>query len=58
MGFSVLLSVYAKENAFYLEQSLESIVKQTREPNQIVIVKDGKLSADLETVIEKYRRTI
>lgn len=53
--FSVLMSVYEKENAEYFDLSLESITKtQTILPNEIVIVKDGPLTDSLEKVIEKY----
>lgn len=53
--FSVLMSVYYKEKAEYLEQALSSIINQTIKPNEIIIVKDGKLGLDLEVVIDKYK---
>lgn len=56
--FSVLLSVYEKENADYVREALESIIHQTRKPNQIVMVKDGKLTEKLNDVIELYLRKI
>lgn len=54
MKFSVLLSVYKKEEPEYLKQSLESIIDQTRKPDQIVIVKDGKLTQELDSIIKYY----
>lgn len=54
MQLSVLVSVYQKEKPNYLDQALESIVKQTRMPDQIVIIKDGTLTEELEKVIQKY----
>lgn len=56
MKFSVLMSVYYKENYKYLQQSLESIVNQTCTPNEIVIVKDGKLTDELNNTIESFQR--
>lgn len=53
--FSVLMSVYYKENPEYLKQSIESIINQTVKPNEIVIVKDGKLTKELNEVIKKYK---
>lgn len=53
--FSVLLSVYKKEQASYLRQSLESIFTQTLMPNEVILVKDGPLTEQLEKVIEEYR---
>lgn len=53
--FSVLISVYYKEVPEYLDLSLESITdKQILKPNEIVLVKDGLLTKELDNVIEKY----
>lgn len=52
--FSVLLSVYYKENPVYLSQALNSIINQSILPNQIVIVKDGQLTKDLDLVIVNF----
>ena len=56
MEFSVLMPVCNKEKVEYLKKSIESIIEQTRKPNQIVIVKDGKLSKGLNEAIEKYKK--
>ncbi|KGQ57209.1 glycosyl transferase [Gallibacterium anatis str. Avicor] len=53
--FSVLMSVYYKENPNFFDQALSSIwLEQTVRPSQIVLVKDGVLTEDLEKVIKKY----
>lgn len=52
--FSVLLSLYKNEKPEYLRQSLESILNQTVLPDEIVLVKDGLLSDDLENVLCEY----
>lgn len=52
MKFSVLLSVYNGENAENLKEALQSIINQSRKPNQIVIIKDGKLNEQLEQTIK------
>ena len=54
LKFSVLISVYIKENPEYFDTALESVVNQTLMPNEIVIVKDGALTEELDAVIEKY----
>lgn len=51
MGISVLMSVYKKEKPEYLKQALESIINQTRVPDEIVLIKDGPLTDELEKVI-------
>ena len=54
MMFSVLLSVYRKEQPAYLQQSLDSIFTQTLMPDEVVLVKDGPLTDELDQVIEGY----
>ena len=49
--FSVLMSVYIKEKAEYLRVCLDSILENTVVPNEIVIVKDGPLTEELETTL-------
>ena len=56
LDFSVLLSVYQKEQPAYLQQSLESIFTQTLLPNEVVLVKDGPLTTELDQVVEAYRQ--
>lgn len=52
--FSVLMSVYFKENPIYFRQSLESIFKQTLLPDEIVLIKDGLLTVELDEIIVEY----
>lgn len=52
--YSVLISLYAKESPEYLKEALDSMLAQTVEPAQIVIVKDGELTPDLDAVCETY----
>ena len=48
------MSVYAKENPAFLQSSLQSIMAQTRRPDEIIVVKDGALPGILEDVIAQY----
>ena len=52
--FSVLISVYKKEKPEYLKTALQSIINQTLKPTEIVIVKDGLLTQELDDCIKKY----
>lgn len=52
--FSVLMPIYYKEKAEYFNTALDSVVNQTLMPDEIVIVKDGALTKELDAVIEKY----
>lgn len=56
MTISVLMSVYNEENGAYLQRSLESVWDdQTRKPEQIVLVEDGPIPAELEEIVESYK---
>lgn len=52
--FSVLLSVYYKESPAYLYDALVSVFNNTLKPTQVVLVKDGKLTLELDQIIEKF----
>ncbi len=52
--FSVLMSLYAKENPEYLREAIESILGQTVKPDEIVLVKDGPLTEELDAVVAEY----
>ncbi|WP_183040960.1 glycosyltransferase [Salipaludibacillus neizhouensis] len=52
MKYSVLMSVYHKENPEYFRESVESMLNQSVTPDEIVIVKDGPLNDTLEKVVE------
>ena len=52
--FSVLLSVYYKEKPRYLYDSLKSIFEQNLPPDEVVLVKDGPLTEELDAVIEQF----
>lgn len=50
-GYSVLMSVYHKEMPEYLKQAIESIQAQTLSTNDFVLVCDGPLNEQLDSVI-------
>lgn len=54
--YSVLLSIYSKEKAEYLGQALDSMLAQTVAPAEIVVVKDGLLTPELNSVLSEYDR--
>lgn len=53
--FSVLMSVYIKENPDFLNESLLSIYTNTLVPTEVILVEDGPLTEDLEKIIDYYR---
>lgn len=52
MKYSVLMTVYNGDNPEYLKLAIESMIMQTITPDEIVIVKDGKISKELQNVID------
>lgn len=54
MKFSVLMSLYIKENPQYLAECLQSLVKQTIQADEIVLVFDGVLTSELEKVVAEF----
>lgn len=56
MKYSVLMSVYKNDDPDFLKAALESIYEhQTRKPDEIVVVFDGKLTEELYGVLNKFR---
>ena len=55
---SVLMSIYFKEKSEYFRESLESIKNQTYKIDELVLVKDGVLTNELEEVIKEYKNIL
>lgn len=52
--FSVLMSVYAREQSEHLIAALHSVFEQTVSPTEVVLVEDGPLTTELNTVITDF----
>lgn len=48
------MSVYYKESPNYFQQAIDSVVNQTVISDEIILVKDGKLTETLENIINQY----
>ncbi len=54
-NFTVLMSVYKKDNPFYVKKAIESITKnQTLLPQEVIIIVDGPVKDNLLNVIKSY----
>lgn len=53
--YSVLMSLYKKEHPEYLRSALDSMIKQTVKPDELVLVEDGPLTEDLYAVVKEYK---
>lgn len=58
LSYSVLISVYYKENPLYLKTAIDSIFCQTLAPSEVVLVKDGPLTNELELIISSYKNPL
>ena len=56
--FSVLLPIYYRENPTFFNQALDSLVNQTYPATEVVIVKDGPLTPDLDRVIDSFYKIL
>ncbi|MDU6106811.1 MAG: glycosyltransferase [Klebsiella pneumoniae] len=57
-SFSVLMSLYYRENPIYLNECLNSLNNQTLPADEIVIVYDGPVGEELEKVVNKWERIL
>ena len=56
VAYSVLMSVYSKENPAWLKLAIESMQTQTLPTSDFVLVCDGPLTPELDGVIAEKRR--
>ncbi len=53
--YSVLMSLYIKEKPEYMRLAIQSMVDQTVQPDEIIIVKDGQITDELQVVLDEYQ---
>ncbi|MBF0752405.1 MULTISPECIES: glycosyltransferase [unclassified Pasteurella] len=58
MKFSVLMSLYIKENPRFLRECFESLAAQTHQADEIVLVFDGAVTEELETVVSEFEKQL
>lgn len=52
--FSVLISVYIADRADWLKESIDSVLRQTAKPDEVIIVCDGPVKPELEVLFTEY----
>ncbi|WP_270190970.1 glycosyltransferase [Holdemania filiformis] len=52
--YSVLMTVYKNDNPRWVDLALQSMLEQTVIPSEIVLIEDGPVSEEIESVISKY----
>ena len=55
--FSVLMSLYINEKGMYFNECMQSILRQTVLPAEIIIVYDGPVSKEIKVMVDEYKRT-
>lgn len=53
--FSVLMSVYCKDNPAWFRQAIQSVLNQSVRPEEVVLTADGPLTEELEAIITEFK---
>lgn len=53
--FSVLMAVYIKDSPKFLSEALQSIYKNTLAPDEVIIIRDGEVTSELNSVIDSWK---
>ncbi len=56
-NFSICMSVYYGDNAVFFKESIDSLLAQTRMPDEIVLVVDGAVGNEVNKVISDYEKS-
>ena len=55
---SVLMSTYKNDNMNFLEHAIDSVINQTKKPDEIVIVVDGPIPKENFLLLNEYSKKI
>jgi glycosyltransferase involved in cell wall biosynthesis len=55
LKFSVLMSVYEHDNPVFFKEALDSVINQTRPPDEIIIVEDGIIPDEITKILLEYK---
>lgn len=58
VDFSVLVSVYCKDNPVWLKEAIDSVLNNTVKPNEIVVAVDGPIGPELKNILDEYEKSI
>ena len=56
--FTVLLSIYKKENSTFLKNCMNSLQNQAIPPSEIILIKDGELTRELDQVLDEWQNKL
>ncbi|HYE09812.1 MAG TPA: glycosyltransferase [Patescibacteria group bacterium] len=58
INFSVSMCVYENDNPVHFKEALESVINQTKKPDEIVLVIDGPIPGSIDQVIRNYENEV
>jgi len=58
MNISILMSVYTKDKPYFLKKCLQSLLDQSLVADELILVEDGKITDELDLVINDYRELL
>ena len=56
LKFSVAMCVYGKDDPVWFKTAVDSIIDQTAKPNEVVLVVDGPVPEELDSIIKNYEK--
>lgn len=56
LNFSVSMCVYGKDDPVWFKTAVDSVIEQTRKPDEIVLVVDGPVPEELGNIIAEYEK--
>ena len=56
MKFSLVICLYRKDSSLYFMEAFESILSQSKTPDEIILVIDGPIDSDLMNTVKKVQR--
>ncbi len=56
--FSVSMCVYGKDNPEWFKTAVDSILNQTRKPDEVILVVDGPVPQELDNVINRFEQNL
>ncbi len=56
LKFSVSMCVYGKDDPAWFKTAVDSVIEQTKRPDEIVLVVDGPVPDELSAVIDEYEK--
>lgn len=54
IGVSVVMAVYKNDRASWVRQAIDSVLNQTLQPDEVIVVVDGEIPKGIQKVLDSY----